>query len=90
MRLKFDGTEEFFQGHFPGYPILPGVVQLDLAVKHSPIQGRALKAVKKMKFMQIIAPGMEVELELKALSDSEVEYRFVKEGEICSSGVLVY
>ena len=90
MRLKFDGTEEFFKGHFPGYPILPGVVQLDLAVQHSPIQNRARTAIKKMKFMEIIAPGMEVELETRALGDSEVEYKFVREGTVCSSGVLVY
>ena len=38
MRLRFDGRESFFEGHFPGHPILPGVMQLDYAIKASPLK----------------------------------------------------
>lgn len=89
MRLKFDGSEEFFRGHFPGFPILPGVMQLDYAIRNSPVQ-KPVRAIKKMKFMNIVAPGDEVELELDRTSESEVAYRFLKGETLCSSGVLVY
>jgi 3-hydroxymyristoyl/3-hydroxydecanoyl-(acyl carrier protein) dehydratase len=32
-RLRVPPTLEHFRGHFPGFPILPGVVQLDWAVR---------------------------------------------------------
>ena len=89
MRLKFDGTEKFFAGHFPGHPILPGVQQLSLAIEASPIQ-RPLSAIKKMKFMDIIAPGDEVELEVTPAGENEVKYEFRKGDKVCSSGVLSY
>lgn len=89
MRLKFDGTEEFFRGHFPDHPILPGVVQLNLAIEASPIN-KPLKAIKKMKFMDIIAPGDEVELKVEAAGENEVKYEFAKGEKACSSGVLSY
>lgn len=89
MRLKFDGTERFFEGHFPGFPVLPGVVQLDFAIKASPVK-RPLKSVKKMKFTDIIKPGDEVELKVVATGGNEVKYEFLKGEKICSSGVLCY
>ena len=89
MRLKFEGTESFFEGHFPGHPILPGVMQLDFAIKASPIK-TPLTAIRKMKFMDIIAPGDEVELKVEQTGDKEVKYEFLKGEKVCSSGVLVY
>lgn len=89
--FKFTGGEPFFDGHFPGAPILPGVMQLQLACEAAAEmhgEKRVLKAVKKMKFTKTIEPGEEIVLEIEG--EDEVVYRFLKKGEPCSSGVLVY
>ncbi|AMP00375.1 AMP-binding enzyme family protein [Collimonas arenae] len=57
----------YFNGHFDGAPILPGVAQLDWAIHY----GRAYFAlapqflgVQALKFQRVITPGMVVQLEL--------------------------
>jgi acyl-coenzyme A synthetase/AMP-(fatty) acid ligase len=57
----------YFDGHFEGSPILPGVVQIDWAVSF----GREYFALaphfmgmQALKFQRVITPGMVVQLEL--------------------------
>ena len=90
--FEFTGEEEFFQGHFPGAPILPGVIQLELAVKAAQelIGGeKTLKAVKKMKFTGVIQPRQKIELEVEG-ENLEYSYRFLKGEKTCSSGILEF
>ena len=93
VSLRFTGEEHFFQGHFPGMPILPGVVQLGLAVDHAKktygLDG-AIREAKKLKFLHIIEPGRDIALLLSRKGANEVQYEF-REGEtLCSSGTLVF
>ena len=93
VALRFTGKEHFFQGHFPGMPVLPGVAQVGLAVEHSKkaygIAG-AIKEAKKLKFLHIIEPGHDIALSLSRKGKDEVRYEF-REGEaLCSSGTLVF
>ena len=90
-RLRFDGTEKFFQGHFPEAPVLPGVVQLGLAVEEARKVGgfaAPLSEVKKMKFVQVIEPGQDILLRVAKKNEREAEYEFSRGGKLCSSGVL--
>lgn len=75
LRLSVDATLPQFDGHFPGHPILPGVAQLDwvmlLAREWLPLPpvgqaaGQAdFAGIDNLKFQQVIAPGMTVELTL--------------------------
>lgn len=57
----------YFEGHFPGAPILPGVVQIDWAITY----GRqcfnlpqAFIGIHALKFQQVIPPELPVTLEL--------------------------
>ena len=59
---------EHFSGHFPGAPILPGVVQVDWAIrlarKYLHIEGE-FSAVENLKFLAIIKPDTRIRLSLK-------------------------
>ena len=72
-------NEPFFQGHFPGKPIMPGVLIVEamaqaggvLAIKSNPQQiGNKLiyfLAIDKVKFRKPVVPGDQLILELTAL-----------------------
>lgn len=90
FKLAFLKNSNFFKGHFDGFPILPGVVQLfyanwftKLAFGMDCTKGQ----IRKVKFTNIIHPSEIVELELKK-TEKGVEYRFLRENSVCSSGQL--
>ena len=90
--LTFDADAMYFQGHFPGFPILPGVVQLGTAHHFAEAFVRRslrLKEVKKLKFQRIIHPGEKVGFTVERKSDSEYAFRYAVEGGVCSSGTMV-
>jgi UDP-N-acetylglucosamine acyltransferase len=68
-------NEEFFQGHFPGMPLMPGVLMIEtltqvaaillLAGEHGPVRKRAfLRGVNGAKFRRQVVPGDRVRLEV--------------------------
>lgn len=71
-------NEPFFQGHFPGRPIMPGVLIIEalaqvgglLAIKSSVLQGPPvvyLAGVERAKFRKPVLPGDQMRLELIVL-----------------------
>jgi len=57
----------WFAGHFPDYPILPGVVQLNWAMqlaKQHLIPNEAIARKVKVKFRNVVRPGATIELHL--------------------------
>ena len=76
---NFTANEEFFVGHFPVHPIVPGVLQVEamrqLCCCCLPGDARAkrIKQLEKVKFRRPILPGdrMIVEAEVVSGSDSE-------------------
>jgi acyl-coenzyme A synthetase/AMP-(fatty) acid ligase/3-hydroxymyristoyl/3-hydroxydecanoyl-(acyl carrier protein) dehydratase len=70
-----------FDGHFPGWPILPGVAQVDWAIAFArerfALPARFLR-LDALKFSQPAAPGMRLELDLRwnaAAATLQFEYR---------------
>ena len=90
-KIVFSGEEKFFQGHFPGFPVLPGVQQLLTAHKvASELSGGKLtvKSVRRMKFVKVIEPGDEITVKVGEGAQGEYAYEISKGGAVCSSGVL--
>ncbi len=78
-------NEHFFAGHFPGNPIMPGVLIVDalaqtagvLAFK-SGMQGKAVyfMSIEKVKFRKPVVPGDQVHLEVKVLQQRDKVWKF--------------
>ncbi len=70
VKLTFRLSEQihYFNGHFPGTPILAGVVQLNWAVEYAKryldIAQTDVSAVEVLKFQQVLTPNTEVVLTL--------------------------
>ena len=83
-RKTYDSSEEFFQDHFPGFPVVPGVLLMEslaqLAGKmigYSVLHNRGdwpfpiLTMMNNVKFRKFVPPGTEITLvaELTSLRD---------------------
>ena len=84
----------YFEGHFPGQPILPGVVQISwanhFAKKLLHISGRFLR-LEKLKFQQVIQPNDNIWLKLSwDNTKNKLSFQYTCKGRSLSSGILVY
>lgn len=72
-------NEAFFMGHFPGYPIMPGVLIVEamaqtggvLVLSDVPDRERKLvlfAGIEEAKFRQPVVPGDQLRLELEVLA----------------------
>ena len=69
----FQADEFFFQGHYPEYPLVPGVILVEAAmqagavlVSHAPLEGGVPVATRlnDVKFKKMIRPGDTIQLEV--------------------------
>ncbi len=84
----------YFRGHFEGFPILPGVVQLQRIVARQirdawPEFG-PLHEVHRLKFKRPIGPDDRLVLSLEIARPNQVAFRLLMGEEVCSSGTLVF
>ncbi|MCH8028420.1 MAG: 3-hydroxyacyl-ACP dehydratase FabZ [Candidatus Dadabacteria bacterium] len=78
-RRLFRAEEDFFRGHFPSNPVVPGVIIVEamaqvggiLVCKSNPEElrdkGPALVGIDKVRFRKPVSPGDEVEFEVQIL-----------------------
>ena len=99
LELKVPQVQEliYFPDHFPGYPILPGVVQLAWVEHFGKLffglgnPSQSFSHLKVVKFIQLIRPGDELTLTLNWKADSgELHFNFSSGLGGCSSGRMVY
>jgi 3-hydroxyacyl-[acyl-carrier-protein] dehydratase len=74
-RKRFTGEEWFFQGHYPGSPLVPGVLLCEAAMQAGAVllskhlEGKkgvpVATRMNDVRFKQIIRPGDTVELEVE-------------------------
>ncbi len=70
-------NEQFFQGHFPQQPVMPGVLQMEalaqlaawLLLKQHALEGQLgyFAAIKEAKFRRPVLPGDQLRLEVQIL-----------------------
>ena len=95
-RIVFRAAESLrcFDGHFPGFPVLPGVVQIGWAVALAERSfGRQLdvSGMRRVKFVRLIRPDIDVTLDI-AINESgdRLEFRYHdSEGDYSSGSLLL-
>ena len=92
------GDEWFFDGHFPGNPVMPGVVQCEIITQAScllfadALRGKTAyyAGIDKVRFRRMVRPGDVLETRSSILR-SKLNMYVVKgearvNGELCASG----
>ena len=94
LDLRVPPDLEYFAGHFPGMPVLPGVVQIDWSVRlgraRLPVRGD-FAAAEQIKFLSVVRPEARLTLTLE-LNAEKTKMNFIYAGKDrrYSSGTLVF
>ena len=74
---KLTGKEEFFKGHFPQRPLMPGVLMVEALAQTGGVlmlskpehRGKIayLASVSEARFRRVVSPGDELRLEVEVL-----------------------
>ena len=82
-----------FDGHFPGYPVLSGAVQLHelvLPCLRAADERLEVVAFQDLKFLARIAPGDTVDVALRIAENGEfADFEITRDGARCSAGRAV-
>lgn len=62
LTLRVDPAHPAFAGHFPGRPIVPGALLLELARAALTEAGVAVAGIAAAKFLSPVLPGEDLEL----------------------------
>lgn len=92
--LYVDASLAVFSGHFPGNPILPGIVQIDWAISVTErtfpnCPDTAFSRMSRIKFKSPIQPGAWLKLQL-SLREDKVTFAYRNHQGACTEGVLHY
>ena len=92
--MHLEAESPFFRGHFDGFPVLPGVVQLNNLVLENararwPDLGR-LNKVSGLKFRSPIRPRDELDVVLERREGNRVVFEIRRAAHLMSSGALVF
>ncbi|CAN5265540.1 hypothetical protein BH24PSE2_BH24PSE2_13920 [soil metagenome] len=83
----------WFNGHFPGAPVLPGVVQIDWAVHHGAALGfspRGFCGLARLKFKSLIRPDAVLRLSLEPAGRDRLDFVYASRQTRHSEGSIRY
>lgn len=92
MRLRIPRELSFLSGHFPGMPIVPGVVLLKWAIDYGRAEfalPAAFKRLSGVKFMRIMPLDTDVSLTLRRAGD-ELAFEYDDAGRSCVQGRALF
>jgi 3-hydroxyacyl-[acyl-carrier-protein] dehydratase len=78
-------------GHFPGHPMVPGVVLLDRALTliAARLEGLTVIGLNTVKFTAIVLPEQQVEVRYEPLADSRVDFACLSDDAVVVRGTAI-
>jgi 3-hydroxymyristoyl/3-hydroxydecanoyl-(acyl carrier protein) dehydratase len=90
QRIRIPGHLDCWPGHFPGHPVVPGVLQVHWAIALAARWLGARPAVRRievLKFKQLLLPGRELTLRVaRGRRPESFHFELVDGDEIFSTG----
>lgn len=96
-------NEEFFKGHFPDVPIMPGVLIVEALAQCGAVLARKMRGelrigvllnINKMKFRRPVFPGDTLILNCKALhmtnKAGKLDVKALVEGKVAAEGEITF
>ena len=97
-RIRIEGNEPYFAGHFPGNPVVPGVAILEHVIDAISCRGEAkpstsgvkprTQRIDNVKFLAPLRPGAELEIELEPLAAGTVRFVGRSAGQLIATGTF--
>ena len=83
----------YFDGHFPDYPVLPAVAQIDIVVNFASQNFGTdiiISQIKRTKFLKVITPSLSLLLKLEK-KDASLNFKMTDpdSSEVYSSGSII-
>jgi len=90
-------NEPYFQGHFPGYPVMPGVLVIEalvqlsvlLAVESGQAVPDSIRGIDAARFKRQVIPGDLLVLETRLQPDGRFAVRASVDGELAAEATVV-
>jgi 3-hydroxyacyl-[acyl-carrier-protein] dehydratase len=85
-----DSAHPALPGHFPGMPVVPGVVLLSHVVAQWQQQAPQwpVSGIKKLKFLKLLFPDQAFTVEFAIADTASVRFKCWQEGELLAEGNL--
>lgn len=84
---QFLSEEPYFTGHFPGNPVVPGVVIIDTVLGYLVDEDARVQvaAIPKVKFTEPVLPGQPLRFEISC-SYPKVTFKVFREKSLAAEG----
>lgn len=92
VRRQIPTDHPSLEGHFPGNPVVPGVVILEevaQALGEAGVAGK-LREVSVVKFLAPLRPGQAFTVEFVVSANAEVRFRCLQDRRLLAQGQLTY
>jgi 3-hydroxyacyl-[acyl-carrier-protein] dehydratase len=78
-----------FAGHFPGTPVLPGVLLLDETLRALECEDGTHWRIGAAKFLKPVRPGEQLQVQHEAMPNGSLRFCILSAGVAVATGTLV-